>query len=152
MSLRRCSGPVRSAILLVALLIAAPVSAADVQLRGALDPFPHDMSTRDNVVGIGMVEATLAGDRLTISGRFSDLSSPAIGAQLRMGLALGVPGPKIGDLIVTKADAGEISGTVKLSPAAIAALKNNALYVEIDSAKAPEGNSWAWLEAQAGMS
>ncbi|HXS08040.1 MAG TPA: CHRD domain-containing protein [Rhizomicrobium sp.] len=110
------------------------------------------MSTRDNVVGIGMVEATLAGDRLTISGRFSDLSSPAIGAQLRMGLALGVPGPKIGDLIVTKADAGEISGTVKLSPAAIAALKNNALYVEIDSAKAPEGNSWAWLEAQAGMS
>src|SRR5262249_6979266 len=128
------------------------VSAADVQVRGPLDPFPHDMSTRDNVVGFGMVEATLAGDRLTVSGHFTDFSSPAIGAQLRMGLAMGVPGAKIGDLVVTKANSGQTSGPVKRSPAAIAALKNNALYVEIDSAKAPEGNSWAWLEAQAGMS
>jgi len=143
---------VRPAFLLACLLAAAPVSAADVQVRGTLDPFPHDMSTRDNVVGVGVVEATLAGDRLTITGRFSELSSPATGAQLRMGAAMGVPGPKIGDLVVTKANAGEISGTLKLSGAAIAALKSNALYVEIDSAKAPQGNSWAWLQARAGMS
>jgi hypothetical protein len=50
--------------------------------------------------------------------------------------------------MVTNAGAGRISGTIKLDTAAIAALNRGALYVELDSIKAPDGNSWAWLEAQ----
>lgn len=132
---------------------AAPAFAADRQFVGEFDPFPHDMATRDNVIGAGTVTATLAGDRLTIRGDFTGLSSPATGAHLRMGLAMGVPGQVIGDLTITKADNGQVSGTITLSAPAIAALERNAIYVELDSAKAPDGNSWAWLQApKVGMS
>jgi hypothetical protein len=138
---------------LLAAFLAGPVLAADRQYRGEFDPFPHDMSTRDNVVGFGKISATLAGDQLTVRGEFSGLSSSATAAFLRMGAAMGVPGPRIGEITVTKAAAGQISGTIKLNAAAIAALDRNGLYVELDSAKAPDGNSWAWLEAdRAGMS
>ena len=133
--------------------LAGPVDAADRQLRGEFDPFPHDISNRDTVVGMGKISATLAGDQLTIRGDFSGLSSSATAAFLRMGVAMGVPGPRIGELVVTKAEAGQVSGTIKLNAAAIISLKHNGLYVELDSSKAPEGNSWAWLEAdQMGMS
>ena len=130
-----------------------PVFAADRQFLGEFDPFPHDMATRDNVIGAGTITAMLSGNRLTIRGEFAGLSSPATGANLRMGLAMGVPGQKIADLTITKADNGQITGTITLSAAAIAALERNAIYIELDSAKAPGGNSWAWLQApKAGMS
>jgi hypothetical protein len=137
---------------LLAGIFAGPAFAADRQFRGEFDPYPHDMTTRDNVVGVGAITAVLAGDRLTIRGEFAGLSSAATGAHLRMGLAMGVPGRVIGDLVITNANSGQISGTITLNAAAIAALERNAVYIEIDSAKSPEGNSWAWLEAQAGMS
>ncbi len=111
---------------------------------------PHDNSTRANVVGGGMVTGVLSGNQLTLSGKFSGLSSPAIGAHLNRGLALGVPGAAIAALDTTKAVQGTISGTVRLSREAIAALKNDALYIELDSEKAPEGNSWGWLQALSG--
>jgi hypothetical protein len=132
---------------LLAGFFAGPAFAADRQFVGEIDPFPHEMSTRDNVIGTGTVTAVLAGDRLTIRGDFTGLSSAATGAYLRMGLAMGVPGQRIGDLTITKATSGQISGTITLNAGAIAALERNALYVELDSAKAPDGNSWAWLQA-----
>ena len=142
-----------SAVVMLGLSFLGPAFAADRQFRGEFDPFPHDMSTRDNVVGVGKVSATLVADQLTIRGDFSGLSSFATTAFLRMGVAMGVPGQRIGELTITKGEAGQISGTVKLNAAAITALNHNGLYVELDSAKAPEGNSWAWLEGdQAGMS
>ena len=122
----------------------APVAAQEYQ--GDLDPAPHDFSNRDDVVGIGMVSAILSGTTLTITGNFSGLSSPATAAHLRMGLAKGVPGATIAELSATHAAKGEISGTVKLSSSQIAALKKGALYVQLDSVKGTEGNSWAWLE------
>ena len=138
-------------IVLLAAFLAPPAYSGDRQFQGEFDPFPHDNSTRDNVVGTGAISATLAGGQLTIRGDFTGLSSPAVAASLRAGAAMGVPGQKIGELAITKADNGQVTGTVRLNAAAIAALNRNALYVEIDSAKAPDGNSWAWLEApQAG--
>ena len=151
MSLRDCRRVFRAVLL--SGLFAAPAFAADRQFLGEFDPYPHDMSTRDNVVGMGNVTAVLVGDRLSIRGDFTGLSSDATGAYLRIGLAMGVPGQRIGALAVTKASNGEISGTITLNAAAIAALERNAVYIELDSAKAPEGNSWAWLQApKAGMS
>jgi len=134
-------------VVLLAAFFAGPAFAADRQFVAELDPFPHEMSTRDNVVGMGRITAVLAGDRLTIRGDFAGLSSAATGAHLRMGLAMGVPGQKIGDLTITGANSGQISGTITLNAAAIAALERNAVYVELDSTKAPDGNSWAWLQA-----
>ncbi len=124
-----------------------PAFAADQQFQGELDPLPHDNSTRDNVVGTGTVSATLSGNTLTVSGSFSGLSSPASAAHLEMGLAMGVPGTVIGSLGATQGPNGQISGSIKLNAAEIAALKKGAVYVQLDSVKAPDGNSWSWLES-----
>ena len=133
-----------AAICLIFAFSFAPAAAQEYQ--GDLDPAPHDFSNRDDVVGIGIVSARLSGTTLTITGNFSGLSSPATAAHLRMGLAKGVPGATIAELNATHAAKGEISGTVKLSSAQIAALKRGALYIQLDSVKGTDGNSWAWLE------
>jgi hypothetical protein len=63
-----------------------------------------------------------------------------------MGLAMGVPGPVIGELSVTQGPNGVISGKVTLNDEQIAALQHSALYVQLESVKAPNGNLWGWLE------
>jgi hypothetical protein len=133
-------------LIICALTGAGSAGAADRRYQGDLDPFPHDNSTRDAVVGTGTVSATLTGNMLAVAGRFAGLSSPATAAHLQVGMAMGVPGPKIGELNVTQARDGEISGSVKLAPAAIAALNKGGLYVQLDSVNAADGNSWGWLE------
>jgi len=133
-----------AAICLIFAFLFTPAAAQEYQ--GDLDPAPHDFSNRDDVVGIGIVSATLSGTTLTIAGNFSGLSSPATAVHLRMGLAKGVPGATIAELNATHAARGEISGTVKLNSAQIAALKRGALYIQLDSVKGTDGNSWAWLE------
>jgi hypothetical protein len=135
------------AALLVLTILAAPSCASAQQFQGDLDPVPHDNSMRDNVVGIGAVSAALAGNALAITGQFSGLSSPATDAHLKMGVAMGVPGSAIGELSATHAPSGAITGTITLNAAQIAALKKGALYVELDSVKSPDGNSWAWLQS-----
>ena len=141
--IRECS-TFPAAIGLILALSFAPAAAQEYQ--GDLDPAPHDFSNRDDVVGIGIVSATLSGSTLTITGNFTGLSSPATAAHLRMGLAMGVPGTTIGELTVTHAAKGEISGSIKLNSAQIAALRKGALYIQLDSVKGKDGNSWAWLQ------
>ena len=123
----------------------APAAAQEYQ--GDLDPAPHEFSNRDDVVGMGIMSATLSGSILTIRGNFTGLSSPATAAHLKMGLAMGVPGATIGELNATHAANGEISGSVRLNSAQIAALRKGALYIQLDSVKGIDGNSWAWLQS-----
>jgi hypothetical protein len=137
---------IRAALLMLAIL-AAPSSAAAQQFAGDLDPAPHDFANRDNVVGAGMVSAILSGTTLTITGSFTGLTSPATAAHLKMGLAMGVPGATIGELSATHSAKGEISGSIKLNSTQIAALRKGALYIQLDSVKGTDGNSWAWLES-----
>jgi hypothetical protein len=135
------------AILAAGLALAAPVMADDLQFSTPLDPVAFDNSSVKNNVGNGSVAATLSGNALTITGTYAGLSSEAIDAHMKMGLAEGVPGPVIGDLKVSGGMQGQLSGTVKLSSAQIAALKKGAISVVVDSAKAPDGNLWGWLSA-----
>lgn len=138
----------RSRILMcaaAALLLAAPAFAASYEAQ--LDPAPFDATTRADVIeSIGSVTATLEGSTLTVQGKFSNFTSPATGGSFRIGLAKGVPGDAIGTLTVEHARQGSFSGTIRLTSAQIAALKKEALYVRIDSEKAPEGNVQGWLE------
>ena len=139
---------IRSAAAVLAVCI-GPALAADTSFTTELDPVAHTPAERANVTGIGHVKAELAGTRLSVSGTFSGLPSPATAAQLRMGAAMGVPGPVIGALSVTNSTQGSISGSLTLSSAQIAALGKNALYVQLDSARAPDGNLWGWLQSSA---
>lgn len=135
----------KSAIAAALLLLAAPAWAA--RYEAELDPAPFDATTRAILLGsIGTASADLSGNTLTIKGSFKDLTSNATAASVRIGLAKAVPGDAIGTLTVTHAKQGEFSGAVKLNAAQIAALKRQALYIRIDSEKAPDGNLQGWLE------
>jgi hypothetical protein len=126
-------------------LLAAPAFAAGYDAE--LDPAPFDASNRAAVINsIGDASATLDGGTLTVRGNFSNFASPATGGSLRIGLAKGVPGDAIGALSVDHATTGHFSGSIKLTGEQIAALKRQALYVRIDSEKAPDGNVQGWLE------
>jgi hypothetical protein len=124
-----------------------PAWAAAPGFQAELDPCPSTPATRADVVGSGTVSASLEGDTLTVTGHFSDLSSQATSAHVRMGLAMGVPGPVIGDLSVPHEVAGAIFGKLSLSPEQIAALRRNSVYIQIESVKARDGALWGWLEA-----
>jgi hypothetical protein len=137
-----------SSVAVAAMLISTlgPIWAAEPVFQGELDPFPFTPATRAVVAGIGTISATLDGNNLTIQGTFTDLPSPATAAHLRMGLAMGVPGAVIGELTVSHEVAGTFTGKVMLNDTQLAGLRRNAVYVQIDSVKAPDGNLWGWLE------
>jgi len=128
-----------------ALLLATPVFAAGYEAE--LDPTPFDATNRADVIeSIGNLTATLEGSTLTVRGTFSNFTSPATGGSFRIGLAKGVPGDAIGSVTVDHARQGSFTGTIRLNASQMAALKREAVYVRIDSEKAPDGNVQGWLE------
>jgi CHRD domain len=115
--------------------------------RARLSPVPLDLAMAATVAGSGSVTAVLNGTKLTVTGTFDGLKSPATIVQLHKGQR-GVRGPSILDLQATKATSGTISGTLDLAPQQVQDLQNSRLYVQLHSEKAPEGNLWGWLLPQ----
>jgi hypothetical protein len=135
----------RAILIAMVMAPARTAFAADAQFSSTLDPAPMTLATRGLVAGSGSIQAQLAGNVLTVQGRFEGLASPAMRAQLRSGLMTGVPGDSFADLMVTQAEAGELSGHVALTRAQSKALLAGAVYLQIDSIKAPDGTLRAWL-------
>jgi hypothetical protein len=118
--------------------------------KARLSPVPIDVSMQATVAGSGTVTAVLTGARLTISGTFDGLKSPATIAQIHKSPTRGVRGPNVLDLAVAKTDAaaGTISGSLELNAIQVADLEKGRLYVQLHSEKAPDGNLWGWLLPQ----
>jgi hypothetical protein len=116
-----------------------------IQFR--LSPGPRLVGTRADRSGVGTVAAVLDGSKLTLKGSFSGLLAVPTAAHLAMGSLPGVRGPVIADLTISPETSGTLSGTVELDSSQIVALHKGGLYVEIDSAKAPEGDLWGWIMA-----
>ena len=112
--------------------------------KARLSPVPINVSMLSTVAGTGSVTAVLTGKQLTISGTFEGMHSPATSAQVHMGFR-GIRGPAILDITVSKAEKGNVEGTLELSPEQLEALRSSKLYVQIQSERAPEGNLWGWL-------
>jgi hypothetical protein len=131
----------------VALLaFASPgVSQNAERFRIRLTTVPMDGGMRNTVAGFGSASATLAGSKLSITGTFDGLKSPATTAKLNSGAARGVRGNPVADLSVTKATKGSLTGSVDLTAEQVKGLRDGKLYVEIASEKAPEGNLWGWI-------
>jgi len=110
-----------------------------------LTTVPMDGGMRNTVAGFGSATATLAGSKLSVTGTFDGLKSPATVARVHAGVARGVRGDAIGNLEVTKSTKGQISGAVDLTDAQVKGLRDGHLYIEVASEKAPEGNLWGWL-------
>lgn len=135
------------AVVLVGL--ALPAVQAETQFRARLSPVPIDIVMQAAITGRGTVRATLAGTKLSITGTFADLKSPATFAKIHVG-PKGIRGPALLDLTVSKGTSGTITGTFDLTPERLDHLRNSRLYIQLHSEKAPEGNLWGWLLPQEG--
>jgi hypothetical protein len=134
------------AALAAAFFAGAPaVAQAPATFKVRLSPVPMDAAMRTTVAGLGNATATLQGTKLTVTGSFDGLKSPATIAQIHTSVAAGVRGPAILDLTVSKATSGMVTGSVDLTPEQVASLRKGQLYIQIHSQKAPDGNLWGWL-------
>lgn len=113
--------------------------------KGRLSKVPVDAKMVPIIIGLGEATATLNGTRVTIAGKFDGLGSPATVARLHEAKYRGIHGPVIGELEVTKAASGTVSGQVNLTPEQITSLKAGKLYVQIHSQVGPEGHLWGFL-------
>jgi len=119
-------------------------------VKARLSPVPIDFAMQATVAGSGTVTAALAGTKLSISGNFDGLKSPATIAQVHKSPARGVRGPVVFDLTVTKTDAasGTLAGTFTLTPLQVQDFEKGRLCVQFHSEKAPDGNLWGWIIPQ----
>jgi hypothetical protein len=110
-----------------------------------LAPVPIDVAMQATIAGSGTVSASLSGAKLTITGSFEGLRSPATIAKIRKSPVRGVRGPEVFDLTVTPGTSGTLSGAFDLTPLQVSDLQSGRLYVQVHSEKAPDGNLWGWL-------
>jgi hypothetical protein len=132
-----------------AILLTVAIQAITAQSRetfkARLSALPADARTRAALAGSGSVTATLEGTKLSVTGSFEGLVTPATTANLHDAVAAGVRGPAIADLTIAKATSGMITGSVELTAPQLANLHKGGLYVEIHSEKAPDGAIWGWF-------
>jgi hypothetical protein len=144
--LKRTLAILAAAIGLILPFLSAPAGAQGQETyKGRLAPVPVDAKTRPDTAGVGSATAVLSGSKLTVNGTFENFPSPATTGQLRASRVIGIRGNPIGDLTVTKAAKGTISGSFDLTAAQVEAVKKGLFYIQISAEKAPEGNVWGWL-------
>ena len=132
-------------IAVVGLWYAQPAAQSQERYKVRLSTIPMDGGMRETVAGVGSVSAVLAGSKLTISGTFQGLKTPATAARLHNGMTRGVRGMSLVDLTVSKAVSGTIAGSIDLTPEQLQSLRKGQFYIQISSEKAPDGNLWGWL-------
>ena len=126
--------------------LAVPVLAQSSEtFKARLSAMPADARTRASLAGSGSVSAALTGTKLAINGSFAGLLSEATTASLHSSVGAGVRGPAIGDLTISKATSGTVTGSIELTPQQLGSLRKGGLYLEIHSEKAPDGVLWGWL-------
>jgi hypothetical protein len=137
--------PLLAAVLCTSVLLSTADAQSDsAQFTARLAPLPVDFRSASSITGLGQLRASLDGLRLELKGEFAGLQGPATAARLHQG-PLAIPGPAVADLQVSRASSGEVSGTVVLTAEQLQALNARALYVQIHSEAAPEGNLRGWL-------
>jgi hypothetical protein len=122
-----------------------PGHAQGNTFKGRLSKVPVDAKMVPIIIGTGFASATLNGTQVKITGTFEGLGSPATVARLHEAKYIGVHGPSIGELEVTKAASGTVSGQVSLTMAQITSLKAGKLYVQIHTQAGPEGHLWGFM-------
>jgi hypothetical protein len=135
---------VAAALLSALLPWTAGARSEPVQFTARLAPTPVDFRTASRITGLGALRASLDGQRLELTGKFSGLQGAATAARLHLG-PLAIPGPAFAELEVSRAPGGELNGTIVLTGEQLQALQDRALYVQIYSEAAPEGNLRGWL-------
>ena len=128
----------------VVLWSVATSTQADETFKVRLSSVPIDAVTALTTTGSGSLTAVLAGNRLTLRGRFDGMNSPATVAHVHRA-PRGLRGPNVWDLSVTKAQGGIVEGSITLTAGQIADLERGWYYVQIHTEKNPDGQLRGWL-------
>jgi hypothetical protein len=128
-------------------LAPAVYAQASRTFKTRLSPVPVS-AYNANVVGSGSVTATLTGTKLTLSGNYDGLASPATIAKVFKSTKPGIRGDALFDLKVSGGTSGTINGQFDLTAAQVQELAASRYYVQLHSEKAAEGNLWGWLMPQ----
>ncbi len=131
-----------TALILAGAIVAAAQDAKTFKSR--LATVPVEASTAAVLTGSGEVTAVLTGNRLSVKGTFKGLQAPATAARLHVA-PIGLRGPAMLELTVTRATSGTISGELTLTPIQADHVTRNRVYVQLHSEKAPDGNLRGWL-------
>jgi hypothetical protein len=133
----------------VATIFCAATLASHAQsartFKARLSPVPIDVAMQATISGSGTATAVLTGTKLTVTGTFEGLRSPATIAQVHKSPTRGVRGPVVFDLVPSAGTSGTINASVDLTPAQVTDLEKGRLYLQLHSEKAPDGNLWGWL-------
>jgi hypothetical protein len=121
------------------------VAQSQETYKTRLSPVAATGQSRAEVSGVGTASAVLAGAKLTVTGSFEGLRSPATAVRLHNGVTTGARGPAIRDLTISKAVSGTISGSLDLTAPEVDSLRKGKLYVQVYSEKPPDGTLWGWL-------
>ena len=108
---------------------------------------PLKLEQAATLSGSGQVTAVLTGTKLSITGTYEGLKSPATGARLHRS-PKGIRGPAVFDLTVSGGTSGTISGDLTLTQAQVGDLGLERFSVQLRSETAPEGLLWGWLQPQ----
>jgi CHRD domain len=123
-------------------------SGADAQQRevfeARLTAVPIDTVSVRTTTGSGSVTAVLEGTTLTLTGKFDEMNSAATVAHVHRA-RMGLRGPNLFDLTVTKATSGTLEGTLKLTSAQIEDLAKGWYYVQIHTERNADGHLRGWL-------
>jgi hypothetical protein len=132
-------------VILAAALIKIAYAQTDETFKTRLSTVPIDIPMQAMVAGSGTASATLTGTKLTVSGTFTGMRSPAVAAHVYLSVTPGVPGARLFDLTVTDGASGSFKGSSTLSMYQVDDLRLGRLYVQIHSRGAPDGNLRGWL-------
>ena len=105
---------------------------------------PTTPQTVTTITGEGEVILTLDGNSLSVQGSFEGMSSVATAAHLHNGPPA-QPGPVVQTLTISISPSGDITGVLELSDAQVTALRNNELYLPVNSATPPPGALRGWI-------
>ena len=131
-------------IAIVVLATGAAGAQSAETYKARLGIAPTDANNQPFVTGSGAVTAVLRGARLSVTGTFEGLQTPATTAKVHLG-PKGIRGAAILNLTATKATSGTLQGELTLTAAQVDHLKRARLYVQVNSDKAADGNLWGWL-------
>ena len=123
------------------------IAQTKAQFRARLSTVPIDVAMQSTIAGSGSATATLIEQKLSVTGAFANLKSPATLAKIHVA-PKGMRGPAVFDLTVSKATSGTLSGEFELTSSQLRDAKEGRFYIQVHSEKAPEGNLWGWLLPQ----
>lgn len=139
--------PLRSAATLGVVLCLCRVMTAAGQpetFAGHLSPLPANALESRTLQGRGRATASLDKNTLTIKATFDGLNAVVTAVAVRRAVP-GMRGPVQFTVPVPTGTIGTIEATVTLTPTQVDDLKRGWYYLQIDTARHPEGHLRGWL-------